>query len=165
MRKSESERQQRFDALFASYSSDIVAYCGWRAGSASDAQDAAAEVYLTAWRRLDRVPAGEAARLWLYATARRVIAKQRRSGRRRVALQERLALEAAAAPPESPAFDEEETLVHEALGRLGGARSGGPAARGVGGAVRRADRSRPRLPDGDRARTAPPRAAAIPRRV
>lgn len=119
MRKSESERQQRFDALFASCSSNIVAYCGWRAGSASDAQDAAAEVFLTAWRRLDRVPAGEAARLWPYATARRVIANQRRSGRRRVALQERLALEAAAAPPESPAFDREETLLHEALGRLG----------------------------------------------
>ena len=95
MRGSDSERRQRFDAFFASYGPDIVAYCGWRAGSASDAQDAAAEVFLTAWRRLDELPEGDAARVWLYATARRVIANQRRSSRRRCALHERLALEAA----------------------------------------------------------------------
>jgi RNA polymerase sigma factor (sigma-70 family) len=114
----ESERSGRFDTLFASYSSDIVAYCGWRAGSVSDAQDAVAEVFLTAWRRLDELPEGDAARVWLYATARRVIANQRRSSRRRVALHERLVLEAASAPPESPP-DREEALVHEALRRLG----------------------------------------------
>jgi DNA-directed RNA polymerase specialized sigma24 family protein len=67
---------------FASYSSDIVAYCTWRAGSANDAQDAAAEVFLPAWRRLEALPAGDAARVWLYGTARRVIANQRRSARR-----------------------------------------------------------------------------------
>ena len=57
----ESESRMRFDALFAAYGPDIVAYCGWRAGS-EDAQDAAAEVFLTAWRRLDSVPEGDAAR-------------------------------------------------------------------------------------------------------
>jgi hypothetical protein len=36
----EPERRSRFEALFASNSSDIAAYCGWRAASASDAQDA-----------------------------------------------------------------------------------------------------------------------------
>ncbi len=60
---SERERRRRFDALFASYSSDIFAYCGWRAGSPSDAQDAAAEVFLTAWRRLDELPEGDAERI------------------------------------------------------------------------------------------------------
>jgi RNA polymerase sigma factor (sigma-70 family) len=119
MRQVESERRTRFDALFASYSADIVAYCRWRAASASDAQDAVADVFLTAWRRLDRVPEGDAARTWLYATARRVIANQRRSNRRRVALQERLALEAASARPEPPSSEREETLVHAALRRLG----------------------------------------------
>jgi RNA polymerase sigma factor (sigma-70 family) len=114
---SESERRQRFDALFATYSSDIVAYCGWRAG-ASDAQDAAAEVFLTAWRRLDELPQGDAARVWLYATARRVIANQRRSTRRRAALHERLAVEASTAPHATPA-DHEESLVYEALHRIG----------------------------------------------
>jgi DNA-directed RNA polymerase specialized sigma24 family protein len=84
MTDGERERRQRFDAVFTSYSSDIVAYCGWRAASASDAQDAAAEVFLIAWRRLDELPEGDAARVWLYATARRVIANQRRSTRRAV---------------------------------------------------------------------------------
>jgi RNA polymerase sigma factor (sigma-70 family) len=119
MTEGERERRRRFEALFASYSSDVVAYCGWRADSASDAQDAAAEVFLTAWRRLDELPAGDAVRVWLYATARRVIANQRRSSRRRVALYERLALDAASVPQERPSPDPEETLVHEALRRLG----------------------------------------------
>jgi RNA polymerase sigma factor (sigma-70 family) len=118
MRKAESDRKRRFDALFASYSSDIVSYCGWRVASASDAQDAAAEVFLTAWRRIDELPEGDAARVWLYATARRVIANQRRSSRRRHALHERLVLEAASTPQGSPVPPQEEVLVDEALRRL-----------------------------------------------
>jgi RNA polymerase sigma factor (sigma-70 family) len=113
-----SERGRRFDALFASYSADIVSYCGWRAASASDAQDAVAEVFLAAWRRLDELPADDAARVWLYATARRVIANQRRSSRRRVALQERLEREAASRPVHPPDSGREEALVRAALQRL-----------------------------------------------
>src|SRR5262245_61020869 len=119
MTGADTERNRRFDELFAAWSPDIVAYCGWRAASASDAQDAVAEVFLTAWRRLDDVPEGEAARIWLYATARRVLANQRRSTARRRALQERLASEAASPPPEQPPAAGEDALVHEALGRLG----------------------------------------------
>jgi RNA polymerase sigma-70 factor, ECF subfamily len=116
MSQHEAERRRRFDALFESYSPDIVAYCGWRAASPSDAQDAVAEVFLTAWRRLDELPDDDAARVWLYATARRVISNQRRSNRRRAALQERLSREAAPAPEETAP---ELGAVHEALGRLG----------------------------------------------
>jgi RNA polymerase sigma factor (sigma-70 family) len=119
MSERDPERRRRFDALFSSYSSDIVAYCTWRAASASDAQDAVAEVFLTAWRRLDELPEGDAARVWLYATARRVVANQRRSSRRRFALQERLAREAASVPQESADGEREHAAVHEALGRLG----------------------------------------------
>jgi len=118
MRESDSEQRRHFDSLFAAFGSDIVAYCGWRAGSASDAEDAVAEVFLTAWRRLDELPEGDAARVWLYATARRVIANQRRSSRRRVALHERLAFEAASVSEEQPSSEREET-VHEALRYLG----------------------------------------------
>jgi RNA polymerase sigma-70 factor (ECF subfamily) len=109
------ERENRFEALFASYSRDVVAYCGWRSASPADAQDAAAEVFLTAWRRLDELPEGDAARVWLYAAARKVLANQRRSSQRRAALRERLALE----PPRAgdPA-SAEEALVHEALLQL-----------------------------------------------
>jgi len=113
-----SERKRRFDALFASYGSDIVAYCGWRSGSPSDAQDAAADVFLTAWRRLDELPEGDGARVWLYATARRVLANQRRSRKRREALEERLAAAEGSRPHGATAADPEESLVHEALRRL-----------------------------------------------
>jgi len=87
------ERTRRFDALFRAHSRDIIAYCRWRSDASSEADDAVAEVFLTAWRRLDDVPDDNAARVWLYATARRVIANQRRSKRRHLALRERLARE------------------------------------------------------------------------
>jgi RNA polymerase sigma-70 factor (ECF subfamily) len=114
----ESDQERRFEELFEAYRADVVAYCGWRADSDSDAQDAVAEVFLTAWRRLDELPKGKAARVWLYATARRVMANQRRSRRRRAALHERLAFEAASHEPETIARESEHTLVHEALRRL-----------------------------------------------
>jgi RNA polymerase sigma factor (sigma-70 family) len=112
-----AERRRRFEALFASYLEDVVAYCRWHADSPSDAQDAVADVFLIAWRRPDAVPDGEAARAWLYATARRVLANQRRGTRRRRALVERLAGEAATAAPRFPS-GHAGTLVSEALGRL-----------------------------------------------
>ena len=110
MTEHERELRNRFDGLFESYGPDVVAYCRWRAGSPADAQDAASEVFLVAWRRLSDVPEGDAARVWLYATARRVIANQRRASRRRGTLHERLAAEAR--PPQETG---EEALVHEAL--------------------------------------------------
>src|SRR5262245_35211499 len=114
-RVKEGERRRRFQALFEAYGADVVAYCSWRASSASDAQDAAADVFLTAWRRLDDVPEGDNARVWLYATARRMLANQRRSTRRRAALTERMAL---SATPQDLPGGSEESLVHEALRRL-----------------------------------------------
>jgi RNA polymerase sigma-70 factor, ECF subfamily len=118
MGQRDADGRRRFDDLFAAFGSDVVAYCRWQSESPSDAQDAASEVFLTAWRRLDDVPAGDAARIWLYATARRVLANQRRSNRRRIALQDRLIVEAAASP-DVAAPDQERELVHEALRRLG----------------------------------------------
>jgi DNA-directed RNA polymerase specialized sigma24 family protein len=52
------------------------------------AQDVVADTFLVAWRRLDDVP--EDSLPWLYAAARRVLANQRRSAARGVALAERL---------------------------------------------------------------------------
>jgi RNA polymerase sigma factor (sigma-70 family) len=118
VKEADDQRRRSFDALFAAHSGNIVAYCGWRADSASDAQDAVAEVFLTAWRRLDELPEGDAARVWLYATARRVLANQRRSNRRREALRERLAREPAPAATEPPAPAGEEALVRGALMQL-----------------------------------------------
>jgi RNA polymerase sigma factor (sigma-70 family) len=118
VRGPEAERRRQLEALFEAHGSDVVSYCGWRAGSTADAQDAASEVFLIAWRRLDDIPDGEAARVWLYATARRVLANQRRSRRRRAALRERLTRDAALLQHEPAPADRDDAVVHEALGRL-----------------------------------------------
>jgi RNA polymerase sigma-70 factor (ECF subfamily) len=116
--RADIERRQRFDALFATYKLEVSAYCSWRLGSAADAEDAVAEVFLVAWRRLDDAPPDDAAKVWLYAVARRVIANQRRAQRRVDALRQRVAREPAAAMPHTAGGSREEALVHEALARL-----------------------------------------------
>jgi RNA polymerase sigma factor (sigma-70 family) len=120
MATADHERRRRFDGLFEAYGTDIVAFCRWRAGSPADAQDAVSDVFLAAWRRLDDVPEGDAARIWLYGTARRVLANQRRSSRRRDALRERLTHETVEHVRPSPEDVEAEAeLVREALRSLG----------------------------------------------
>jgi RNA polymerase sigma factor (sigma-70 family) len=118
MDETHPERTRRFDALFRTYSPDIIAYCGWRSDSAGESDDAVAEVFLTAWRRLEDVPEGSAARVWLYATARRVIANQRRSRRRRLALRDRLSRERTDVVVEMFPTGSNDWVVHETLRRL-----------------------------------------------
>jgi sigma-70-like protein len=72
------------DALFREHGADVLAYA-LRRTDAGTAEDVVAEVFLTAWRRADRVPESEPV-LWLYAVARRVLANQGRTARRRQAL-------------------------------------------------------------------------------
>jgi RNA polymerase sigma-70 factor (ECF subfamily) len=104
--------------LFAAHGRDIASYCTWRTESKADAEDAVAEVFLVAWRKLDTIPQGEGARAWLYATARRVTANARRSVRRREALADRITLERVDdLQNEAPA---EQSVVHEALAMLDG---------------------------------------------
>jgi RNA polymerase sigma factor (sigma-70 family) len=58
-----------------------------------EAADVLAETFLVAWRRLDQVPDGERAGLWLYGVARRNLANQRRGEHRRTQLADRLRAE------------------------------------------------------------------------
>ena len=133
MTQTEQERRRRFDDLFRIHSPSIIAYCGWRLGSESDAQDAVAEVFLTAWRRLDEVPEGVAARVWLYATARRVMANQRRSSRRRLALREERPPAGARARAGTARARRPRPGCARGPGPSQAARPGGPAPRRVGG--------------------------------
>ena len=72
----------RFEALFREHERAILAYAMRRTATPADAEDAAAETFAIAWRKLESVPATEALP-WLYAVARRVLANQRRGiGRR-----------------------------------------------------------------------------------
>jgi RNA polymerase sigma-70 factor (ECF subfamily) len=115
--RADSERKRRFDALFREHVAGIASYCGWRSRTAGDGEDAVAEVFLIAWRRLDDVPEGSEARPWLYGVARRVLANQARADARRV----RLNAELGAQSVPVPVAEEEDprvALVHEALAAL-----------------------------------------------
>ena len=69
----------RFEALFAAHQRDILAYAMRRSGTITDAEDVAAKTFAIAWRKLAAIP--EEPLPWLYATARRVLANQRRGDR------------------------------------------------------------------------------------
>ena len=84
------ERERRFEAVYAANHTPILGYVLRRTSNPDDAADVIAETFLTAWRRLDDVPADADARLWLYGVARRVLANHHRGERRRSALSERL---------------------------------------------------------------------------
>ena len=108
--------RERFEALFREHVAGVASYCRWCLRSRGDAEDAVAEVFLVAWRRLDDVPAGEASRPWLYATARRVVANAARADARRRKLNEKLN-----GQPVGIEQSEEEPVagqVHEALAAL-----------------------------------------------
>jgi RNA polymerase sigma factor (sigma-70 family) len=99
---SPDEQRRRFEDVYAANCGPVLGYVLRRTGSSDDAADVLAETFLVAWRRLDEVPRGDAARLWLYGVARRVLANQRRGERRRSALAERLRADLAVrylAPP------------------------------------------------------------------
>lgn len=89
-RNPDAERVAAFDDLYDVTFAQVLAYCRRRTRSLHDAEDAVAETYLVAWRRLDDATTAEAPLLWLYAVAFRVIANQRRGRDRYRRLVERL---------------------------------------------------------------------------
>ena len=84
-------RRDEFERLYRAHVDAVLAYLIRRA-SPDDAADAAAATFLVAWRRFGDVPEA-AERPWLYATARRVLADQRRTARRQAAVAARVASE------------------------------------------------------------------------
>lgn len=100
-----SEAEARFRELFDRHHRALSAYFLRRIPDRSDAFDATEEVFLVAWRRLDSVPQGEAALLWLYGVARKVLANHRRGFARRLRLRARVAAEPVIRP-EDPSSDQ-----------------------------------------------------------
>ena len=80
----------RFQAVYDAHYGAVTAYVRRRTTDHVDAQDAVADTFTIAWRRLDEVPDVEAARPWLYGVARRVLANQRRGNQRRADLWDRV---------------------------------------------------------------------------
>jgi RNA polymerase sigma factor (sigma-70 family) len=109
----------RFRRLFADTERELLTYVLRRIDRPEDAADVVAETFLVAWRRMDRVPAGDKARLWLYGVARRQLANQRRGELRRSRLADRLRAElrTAVTGDRSPE-DHRVAAVHAALARL-----------------------------------------------
>lgn len=72
------ERIRVFDELYEATFTRVLAYCRRRTRSLHDAEDAVAEVFLVAWRKLDDATSAERPLLWLYSVAAKVTANQRR---------------------------------------------------------------------------------------
>ncbi len=76
-----TDADRRFDELYEQHFRDVLAYC-LRRSPVADGYDTANEVFAIAWRRIEDVPGGEAARPWLFVVARRVLYRRWRSTRR-----------------------------------------------------------------------------------
>jgi RNA polymerase sigma-70 factor (ECF subfamily) len=92
VQKSGDDRDTRFTALYERHYGDVLRYAARRAG-AETAAEVAAETFLTAWRRLDAVPARQPLP-WLYVTARQCLANELRKQERRQRLDARIRTEA-----------------------------------------------------------------------
>lgn len=88
---------QAFGRLYDRHAPVVRALCAARLPSPTDADDAAQETFLRAYRLLHEVRDPDGLRAWLYAIARNVCAERRRAAARRTnhehaAAQERLAM-------------------------------------------------------------------------
>lgn len=91
----DDERTACFEALYAATFNQILGYALRRCDCPEDAADVVAETFAITWRRIDAVPPGDQARLWLYGVARNVLANHRRGMARRHGLSAALAAEVA----------------------------------------------------------------------
>lgn len=118
---SPSADRQQFERLYRANARRLLGYVLRRVDQTDDAVDVLAETMLVAWRRLDDVPPGDEARLWLFGVARRVLANHRRGTRRRDQLGERLRQDVrrlVGPGPDLLAATETSVVVATALGRL-----------------------------------------------
>jgi RNA polymerase sigma-70 factor (ECF subfamily) len=70
MRGARDAREKQFNDLYLSTREDVLSYLIRRARTLEDAADALAETYAAAWAKLDSLPKGDEARLWLFGAAR-----------------------------------------------------------------------------------------------
>lgn len=118
-----SPREARFADLYRRHHRPIRDFCRRRV-HLDLVDDAVAETFLTAWRRIEDVPPGDAALVWLYRVAYRVVGHQWRSTARRRRLEARLSSvvrRPAPAADEAALDADQEVRVLEAAARLSAA--------------------------------------------
>lgn len=84
-----ADGNERYRTVFDSHFEAVRAYC-LRRLPVADANDAVAEVFVVAWRRIDDMPSIDEVRPWLFGIARNVLRHSYRSSARRSRLQRRL---------------------------------------------------------------------------
>ena len=99
----------------------LLAYFERRLRAREDAADLVSETMLQAWRRVEALPSGDAARqrMWLFTIAANVLANHQRTVKRRAALANRLRDHITASPNE--ADPSEAVTVRDAVLRLNAA--------------------------------------------
>ena len=114
-----SPERREFEALYGRHHDEILAYCARRLDRDA-AWDAAAEVFVVAWRRFGDMPPPDRRRAWLYGVALRVVSNQRRGTARRGRLSARAGgvLSLVTGPEQQVIQHEEERTVLAALSRL-----------------------------------------------
>jgi RNA polymerase sigma factor (sigma-70 family) len=114
----DDDRARRFEAMYTATFNRITGYALRRCLSPEDAADVVAETFAIAWRRIDDVPGGDQARLWLYGVARNVLANHRRGCARRDELSAALAEQVAGGYERSPEEHAEAWAVLRILAEL-----------------------------------------------
>ena len=107
-----------FDRLYDDTFQDVLSYCRRRANTPEDADDAAAETYLIAWRKFGEVEGAAKPVAWLLAVARRVLLNQQRSNARRGRLVDRIRQQPRVLSFDIPKGFEESAVVAAALKSL-----------------------------------------------
>ncbi|WP_166874528.1 RNA polymerase sigma factor [Salinibacterium sp. ZJ450] len=109
----------RLTELILSNAPDLLAYFTRRVTPVEDAADLLSETMLVTWRHIRSLPADdERARMWMFGTARRVLANHRRGSKRKSALADRLRDELVVNGPTSSVADGIAEEVRQAVSDL-----------------------------------------------
>lgn len=118
-----TEPPTRFETLIDRYHDEIHAYLWRLLGDPADAEDAAQDVYLRAYRAFGRLRAGSNHRAWLYKIATNraysALRKRRRDANHSTPLHDELhQADARESPDHRAAWNETLEAVRQAIGRL-----------------------------------------------
>lgn len=113
MTEDDRSADARFESLYDRTHSAVAAYCRRRVGP-GHVDDVVAETFTVAWRRIDEVPPGPEALMWLYRVAYRAIGHQWRSRDR----QQRVTARLSAVPEPPVALPDQAAITRDEVDRV-----------------------------------------------